>query len=187
MRNDCNLLKSKRKGKQVDGEASIASQSDDGVTLTIACMVSSSVDTWVLDSGASFHICPDRSFFSTYKGVDGNVYLGNDRACKILGIGDVVIEQANGKKHTLTNVRHVPEITKNLISAGQLDEAGYVVTFGNGLWKISKGCMTVLKGQKDGSLYTFLGSPQRCMSTTANGHNDMHVWYGRLGHLSEHG
>lgn len=57
MRNDCNLLKSKRKGKQVDGEASIACRSDDGVILSIACMVSSSIDTWVLDFGASFHIC----------------------------------------------------------------------------------------------------------------------------------
>ncbi|KAH7685631.1 RNA-directed DNA polymerase protein [Dioscorea alata] len=88
------------KGKQVDGEASITSQSDDKVTLSIACMVSSSIDTW----------------------------------------------QANGKKHILTNVRHIPEITKNLISAVQLNKADYVVTFGNRSWKISKGCMTLLKG-----------------------------------------
>lgn len=54
-----------------------------------------------------------------------DVYLGNDQACKILDIGDTIINQANGKKHTLTNVCRVSEITKNLILAGQLDDSDF--------------------------------------------------------------
>lgn len=62
-----------------------------------------------------------------------NVYLGYDQACKIVDIGDIIMNQATGKKHTLTNVCRVSEITKNLILAGQLDDSNLVVTFEKGL------------------------------------------------------
>ena len=77
------------------------------------------MDVWMLDSDASFHIFSDRSYFVNYKEVDGgNVYLGDDRPCKIVGILDVELEQADARRYKLSNVRHVPKITKNLISAG---------------------------------------------------------------------
>jgi len=38
-------------------------------------------DVWVLDSGASYHICPRREWFSTYEQLEGgNIAMGNCNA-----------------------------------------------------------------------------------------------------------
>jgi hypothetical protein len=73
----------------------------------------------VLDLGTSFHIYSNRSYFINYKEVDGgNAYLGDSRPCKIIGVGDVEVEQANGRQCKLSNVSYISKITKNLISVG---------------------------------------------------------------------
>ena len=63
------------------------------------------------------------------------------------------IRLPNGAVWKLQNVRHVPGLKRNLISVGQLDDEGHVVTFTGGLWKISKGAMVVARGMKSGTLY----------------------------------
>ena len=46
--------------------------------------------TWVVDSGASYHLTPDWKCFSSYKvGDHGFFKMGNEGACQIVGIGDV--------------------------------------------------------------------------------------------------
>lgn len=84
-------------------------------------------DVWVLDSGASFHICPKREWFSTYEQVDGgNVLTANGAVCKVVGIGSIKIRTHAGRVATLSQVRHVPHMTKNLISLPVLDSRGSV-------------------------------------------------------------
>lgn len=49
-------------------------------------------DEWILDSGCTFHMTPNQEWFDTYKKVDiGSVLMGNDIACKVVGIGAVRI------------------------------------------------------------------------------------------------
>ena len=45
----------------------------------------------------------------------------------------------------------MPGLKTNLISIGQLDDEGHVVTFMGGLWKITKGAMAVVLGKKEGT------------------------------------
>ena len=46
--------------------------------------------TWVVDSGASFHLTLDQKCFSSYNTRDlGSVKMGNEGACRIIDIGDV--------------------------------------------------------------------------------------------------
>ena len=72
-----------------------------------------------MDSGASFHVTPHKEWFTTYDvSHKGRVHLGNDYACKIVGVGDVQLKFQHGSIFTLKNVRHVPKLTKSLISAG---------------------------------------------------------------------
>ena len=62
-------------------------------------------------------MCLHRSWFHTYQSVDdGIVYMGNNVTCKTVGIGSIRIKMYDGIVRTLTNVRHVPELRKNLIS-----------------------------------------------------------------------
>jgi hypothetical protein len=44
--------------------------------------------------------------------------LGDDKPCKIVGMGKVKIKQRNGNQWLLKEVKHVPDLRKNLISTG---------------------------------------------------------------------
>ena len=73
---------------------------------------------WILDSGASFHVTPHKEWFNTYDASHkGGVCLGNDYACEIIGVGDVLLKFQHGSTFTLKNVRHVPRLTESLVNA----------------------------------------------------------------------
>ena len=77
------------------------------------------IDAWVLDLGDSFHATLDRKHFHDYfQGDFGQVRLGDDKLCKIIGMDKVFIKQQNGNQWLLKEVRHVPYMKKNLISTG---------------------------------------------------------------------
>ncbi|GJV59270.1 transposable element [Tanacetum coccineum] len=46
----------------------------------------------------------------------GHVIMGNDSPCKVVGIGTIRIKMHDGVVRTLTDVRHVPDLKKNLNS-----------------------------------------------------------------------
>ncbi|WVZ07788.1 hypothetical protein V8G54_021134 [Vigna mungo] len=78
-------------------------------------------------------------------------------SCEIAGKGAVKIK-LNGSVWELKNVRHIPDLTKNLISVGQLANDGYTTIFHGDNWKISKGAMTIARGRKSGTLYKTEGA-----------------------------
>ena len=60
-----------RKQKQ-EGSASVAAENKNACLSEVLTVSSSNVcDEWVLDSGCSFHMCPDRNMFTNF---DGNEY-----------------------------------------------------------------------------------------------------------------
>ena len=76
-------------------------------------------DDWWYDSGATVHVCNNKSHFKSYEDTeDGQeVLMGNYNAAKVLGKGSVELNFTSGKKLLLLNVFHVPDIRKNLVSA----------------------------------------------------------------------
>ncbi|PKA58052.1 Retrovirus-related Pol polyprotein from transposon TNT 1-94 [Apostasia shenzhenica] len=58
---------------------------------------------------------------------------------------------------TLTEVRHVPDLRKCLISLGILDASGCTFTGSDDTIKVKKGALVVMKGEKIGSLYRLIG------------------------------
>jgi hypothetical protein len=51
-------------------------------------MLSNHDQHWLLDSGASNHMCIHKDWFKTYRSIDdGVVYMGNDVTCNIVGMG----------------------------------------------------------------------------------------------------
>ncbi|CAM8961497.1 unnamed protein product [Rhodiola kirilowii] len=116
-------------------------------------------DVWVLDSGASYHICPCREWFSTYEQIDGgNISIANSDVCKAVGIGSIRIRTYDGSFCTLNEVRHVPQMTKNLISLSLLDSKGF----------------------------SFRGYAA-VASSEAHKEDMTKLWHMRLGHMSERG
>ncbi|CAA0835646.1 Uncharacterized mitochondrial protein AtMg00810 [Striga hermonthica] len=119
-------------------------------------------DAWILDFGCSYHIMPNREWFATYKPDNsGSVFLGDDRCCGIVGIGDVKIKMYDGTVRTLCDVRHIPKLKKNLISLGTLHRNGFIPKADEDreTIKIVNGALTVMKGRiAAGNIYKLLGS-----------------------------
>ncbi|VFQ82663.1 unnamed protein product [Cuscuta campestris] len=59
---------------------------------------------------------------------------------------------------TLNKVRHVPQMTKNLISLTRLDSKGFSFEGKGGVMSVNKDSKVVLKGIKHGTLYLLQGS-----------------------------
>ena len=69
---------------------------------------------------------PYRNWFVAYgKKSSGNVLMGNNAHCKTIGIGSIQIKMHDVIVRILTNVCHVLELKKNLISVGAMDSKGF--------------------------------------------------------------
>jgi len=148
-------------------------------------------DSWILNSGCTFHMCANKDWFDTYEKKDGGeVLMGNNVACKVIGIGTVKVKMYDGIIHTFGNVRHVPALKKNLISLGTLDALGLTYSSGGGKIKICKGSLVVMRGEKlSNNLYKLMGdtiSGGAAIFTPEISEDDSaHLWHLRLGHMSE--
>ena len=86
----------------------------------------------------------------------------------------------------LKDVRHVPEVRLNLISAGRLDDEGYTGSIRNDVMKFNKGSLIVARAWKVNTLYSM--NARLCLeevnvaSDTAG-----ELWHKRLCHMSEKG
>ena len=56
------------------------------------------------------------------------MFMVNNVSCQTVGMGNIRIKMYDNTIRTLTSVRHVPELKKNLISLGVLDSDGYKFT-----------------------------------------------------------
>ncbi|KAK3043400.1 hypothetical protein RJ639_001979 [Escallonia herrerae] len=136
------------------------------------------------------HIALNR--FATYRSFDGGkVLMGNDVTCKVVVIGSIHIRMHDGIVRTLTDVRHVPELKKNLISLGTLDFDGCSYQATCGVMWIMKGALVVMKGLKQNSLYLLQGSTVTGAAATTSSsdinYDTTKLWHIRLGHMSERG
>ena len=143
---------------------------------------------WIIDTTASYHVTPNKEFFTSYRPGDfGTVKMGNTSYSKIVGNGDVCIQTDVGCSLTLRDVRHVPDLRLNVISGVALDREGYVNYFGNGKWKLTKGSLVASRGKVRSTLYrTVVKICGDELNATKDG-SSPNLWHKRLGHMSEKG
>ncbi|KAL5761870.1 hypothetical protein ACOSP7_018134 [Xanthoceras sorbifolium] len=98
--------------------ANVTEEAGDAMILS----VNSPIESWILDSGASFHATPCREIMENYvSGNFGKVHLADDETLKIVEKGDIRLKLPNGSTWKLQGVRHISGLKRNLISIGQLD------------------------------------------------------------------
>ena len=89
----------------------------------------------------------------------------------------------NGSVWLLKKVRHIPDLRRNLISVGQLDDEGYAILFVSCTWKVTKRARVFARGKKTGTLY--MTSSSRDTIVVAKASSDISLWHRRLGHISK--
>ena len=106
---------SKETSKEESNAAMVSVGYDSAEVFTIT--TKNTENEWVLNLGCTFHMCPTRTYFCNYQKLNGgSVYLGNNQTCKVIGIGTVKIRSTDGTIRLLRNLRHVPDLKRNLIS-----------------------------------------------------------------------
>jgi hypothetical protein len=101
-------------------------------------------------------------------------------------MGKIKIKKMNGNQWFLKEVRHVPDIRKNIISIGKLSSESCISIFIDKVWKVTKGSLVVEKGEKVGTLYLCTGNIE-CSISLASTRVDTKLWHHRLGHMSGKG
>ena len=117
-------------------------------------------EIWLGDTGASCHVTREGSMMTNVvKGSNDNVIVGDERRCRVTSKGDLRLETVdkitNGAL-TLTNVRVVPEIQKNIISIGLLLQDGGELKGINGRLVVEYLgiLLTFERSHRDGLYYT---------------------------------
>nr|XP_016499027.1 PREDICTED: uncharacterized protein LOC107817677 [Nicotiana tabacum] len=88
----------------------------------------------------------------------GVVQLGNNVTCNVIAKGTIRFRMHDDVVRTLTDVRYVPELKKNLISLGTLEYLGCKFTSEGGVLKDFQDAFVIMKAHRSGSLYTLLDS-----------------------------
>jgi hypothetical protein len=146
-----------------------------------------------MNSGATWHMTPNRDWFDTYESIsEGSVFMGNDHALEIAGIGTIKLKMYDGSIHTISGVRHVKGLKKTLLSVGQFDSLGCKIRTENGIMKIVKGALVVLKARKiAANLFVLMGEThheaEASIASASPAEEKMMMWHQKLGHMSEKG
>ncbi|KAK8934286.1 hypothetical protein KSP39_PZI015019 [Platanthera zijinensis] len=189
---DCPKIKNVNKGDYKGPKANISQvkmievDSDVSLSTVDQCLISDE-SSWILDSGATYHICPFREWFSSYKTLDGGVVtVGNNQACRTVGVGSIFIKMHDDTVREVTEVRHVPEIRKNLLSVGVLEAKGYKVVIYEGILRISKGALVFMRGERHHNLYYLQGKTVTGSTAVVEDSTDATtLWHMRLAHAGE--
>ena len=90
-------------------------------------------DVWFVDSGALNQMTSHQEWFQDLRELDrpGYIETGDDTTHPIRHVSNVLFGK-EGEQTCIENVLHVPTITKNSVSVGQIVEKGMQVRFNQG-------------------------------------------------------
>lgn len=147
-RRDCPNLSTKKEEKEVQSFYALSA-------------IANGSSDWYLDSGATYHLCSNRSWFANYRRFDEKraITAGNGESMIAIGRGDVYLSMYDGinwNDGMLRNVYHVPDVIANLVSAGQLTDNGFGLSMKRDGCKIHKEGLTAAVGIRKRNLYKLL-------------------------------
>lgn len=145
---------------------------------------------WVIDSGASSHMCNQESLFIKLdRNYDGKVKLADDKEVDIKGIGRVAISvMVNGHERPihLDNALFVPDLKHNLVSTSKVTDAGCKVIMEGKKAFISRKMCVLIEGYKKDNIYivNLFNDKNSANSVRKYDTNDIELWHRRYGHLN---
>lgn len=142
---------------------------------------------WYVDTGCSNHMSGSKSSFSSLdESFHSTVSFGDSSTIEVKGKGDIKIKTKNGTVEIISNVLYVPDLKTNLLSAGQLQEKGYVITIKKGVCEIydpiKSGVISIIQMSSNRLFPMKIESIQSCLMSETR---DLSwLWHFRYGHLS---
>ena len=164
-----------------------SSDSETGLVTTIDCAASmTSVqlkrDKWIIDSGATCHICCNRSSFVELYPLKTsvNVRLGNGHMLTAPAAGIVSFKAKCGCRYRLYDVLYVPDFSYNIVSVSKAAEKGISMKFNESGCIVQDTNRTVVPCT--GGLYEL--ETVSFVSHSMTHHSKEDIWHYRYGHLS---
>lgn len=147
------------------------------------------VRNWVIDSGATRHICINKNDFISYiqvKKGEEIIYFHDSRTTKVLRKGEVLLKFTSGKTLALSNVLHIPKIQINLISVRLLGKSGMKVSFEDNEAILTKNNIFVGNGLYNHGLFllNICSDFSKYAYASAYMTESISLWHARLGHVN---
>jgi hypothetical protein len=135
---------------------------------------------WVLDSGATSHMCYQRTAFVTFKEIKQSIIIGNGHALQATGVGSIALNDAV----TLIDVLYVPALHVNLLSVKALTARGAEVSFSHEQAYIRHSGRIVFTAKLASDGLYALDTPSHMALTHAASQIPVgELWHRRYGHV----
>ena len=193
---ECKLRK--KKGNEtymVDAISQEVAELDLCAVVSEVNLVDANPKEWWLDTGATRHICANKSAFSDLTTLENGekLYMGNSATSEIKGEGTVFLKMTSGKNVKLQNVLYVPDIRRNLISGTLLSVHGFKMVFESQKIVLTKAGVPIGKGYvKEGmwKMNVMAVKPNAVIDNNKASTSSVYLlessnlWHGRLGHVN---
>ena len=182
---ECKLLKNKKNDEEGNAiEMNVIVDIVAMITEVHMAVIANPFDWW-FDLGATMHVCNKKEQYKTYdeSSIEQQVLMDNHNKTKVLGKGTVEVNLCSGKMMILTNIFHVPDIKKNLVSANLLYKSGIKAVLESDKLTLSKNVILVGKGYATDGMYK-LSIINKEVSGCAYIIDSSYLWHARLGLLN---
>ena len=144
---------------------------------------------WIIDSGATHHMCFEKSAFKELVPLQQprKIVLGNGQITEATHIGRVELELQTREfvsTAILSNVLYTPEVTTKLFSVSSCIAAGNKISFTSNRVEIrNKEDHLVGEGSLVNGLWKLLTHSPKGFAYHAKAMSDVEIWHKRFGHL----
>ena len=183
-----------RQGKQRANKVTVNESSSDSeieaLMISHNMLSVSATRKWIVDSGASCHMCCDSGLFETLENLKHpiDVSVGDGHSLKATGRGIISLNMRLSfeklTKCKLMDVLYVPKLSYNLLSVSKATEAGATTEFNEQGCQIYNGSNKLIAvAKKTGSLYYL-----NCLTciekvNVVDQKTKEMIWHRRFGHL----
>jgi hypothetical protein len=148
--------------------------------------------TWILDTGATNHMTGNRDALASLdESVRGAVRFSDGSMVEIQGIGAVTLAGRQDEHRVLTEVYFIPSLKCNIVSLGQLEEAGYRIEIDNGVLEVlehrqttQKQCNVLIRAERRNRLYVMTAKVASPICLLTKMDETAWLWHARYGHLN---
>ena len=154
---------------------------------------------WVVDSGATEHLCNDLSMFIEHRHVPNRKVTQGKGTIRVVAVGTVAQNwiRPDGSIHaiTLLNALYVPELFTNLLSCNQMRSKGYYFHTGKDIICRMDDDFAIGSVNYTGRLWTIKMAPKQPLTDSQRSYAAVHqsialptachedIWHSRLGHV----